>query len=75
MYAIPSRNGPYLTGGKRYFVWSGPGGTWEIIDDNGFARTILKEDGHRSSHLPPMPMQKEYRSKDLGIIRFQYQYQ
>ena len=70
MYAIPSRNGPYLTGGKKYFVHSEPGNPWEIFDDFGHCRVIGKEDGHRSPHLPPMPLRPHFRSEELGTINF-----
>lgn len=70
MYAIPSRNGPYLTGGKKYFVRSGPGNTWEILDDFGHCRVIGTDDGHRSPHLPPMPLRRDFHSEELGTINF-----
>jgi hypothetical protein len=73
-YAIPSRSGPYLTGGRRYEIIGTEGTNLLIRCDRGHVRSISRDDGGHSAHLPPLRWQEKdfrYGTKDLGIFTFQ----
>ena len=69
-YAIPNRNGPYFTKGRKYPIRIGPGNLYAVTDDLGHERYLLKQDGVPCPHLPPPGNLRHFSSDLLG----QWQY-